>query len=204
MRYSFSRFRWHLLAFWFWLFSDVLHPSRGKLKSSTKPRRRVAADTREQRTCHPERRRARGSSVLLVYFSGTTPRPSTALHLARCFEAKKKAGKKKTFPRSERELPGRSASAARVRPDSGLSSGDDRSIAPLAQTVFGAPKASRAKRTLRGRGSWPLEVISLASGQRAEARFPESEVRQNLCARRKERVKSVKSRFWSLTGLMIP
>ena len=66
-------------------------------------------------------------------------------------------------------------------------------MAVVAQTVFGAPKASRAKRTLRGRGSWPLEVIGSASGQRAEARCPESEVRQKFVRRRKERVKIVNS-----------
>ena len=87
-----------------------------------------------------------------------------------------KAGKKKTFSCSERELPRRDALAIRVRLIIGLSSGPVRLTVPLAQTVFGAPKASRAKRTLRGRGYWPLEVIGSASGQRAEARCPESEV----------------------------
>ena len=74
-----------------------------------------------------------------------------------------KAGKKKTFSCSERELPRRDALAIRVRLIIGLSSGPVRLTVPLAQTVFGAPKASRAKRTLRGRGYWPLEVIGSAS-----------------------------------------
>ena len=101
-----------------------------------------------------------------------------------------KAGKKKTFSCSERELPRRDALAIRVRLIIGLSSGPVRLTVPLAQTVFGAPKASRAKRTLRGRGYWPLEVIGSASGQRAEARCPESEDAQKLSVRRKERVKT--------------
>ena len=105
-----------------------------------------------------------------------------------------KAGKKKTFSCSERELPRRDALAIRVRLIIGLSSGPVRLTVPLAQTVFGAPKASRAKRTLRGRGYWPLEVIGSASGQRAEARCPESEDAQKLSVRRKERVKT-NSRF---------
>ena len=102
-----------------------------------------------------------------------------------------KAGKKKTFSCSERELPRRDALAIRVRLIIGLSSGPVRLTVPLAQTVFGAPKASRAKRTLRGRGYWPLEVIGSASGQRAEARCPESEDAQKLSVRRKERVKTI-------------
>merc|ERR1711900_74889 len=90
-----------------------------------------------------------------------------------------KAGKKKTFSCSERELPRRDALAIRVRLIIGLSSGPVRLTVPLAQTVFGTPKASRAKRTLRGRGYWPLEVIC-----------PESEDAQKLSVRRKERVKT--------------
>lgn len=106
-----------------------------------------------------------------------------------------KAGKKKTFSCSERELPRRDALAIRVRLIIGLSSGPVRLTVPLAQTVFGAPKASRAKRTLRGRGYWPLEVIGSASGQRAEARCPESEDAQKLSVRRKERVKTWRDFF---------
>ena len=114
-----------------------------------------------------------------------------------------KAGKKKTFSCSERELPRRDALAIRVRLIIGLSSGPVRLTVPLAQTVFGAPKASRAKRTLRGRGYWPLEVIGSASGQRAEARCPESEDAQKLSVRRKERVKTSKYTHVSFGNIQI-
>lgn len=98
-----------LLAFWFgYSVTSGIHLV-GNAKAAGKPAAEKQPAQKSKGHAHPEQRRARGSSVLLVYLSGMTPRPSSALHLARCFEAKKKRVRKKTFPRSERKLPGRSA-----------------------------------------------------------------------------------------------
>merc|ERR1712093_344140 len=73
------------LAFWFsYSVTSDIHLV-GNAKAAGKPAAEKQPAQKSKGHAHPERRRARGSSALLVYLSDTTPRPSSALHLARCF-----------------------------------------------------------------------------------------------------------------------